>query len=226
MVSKDLQPRSLKPWLLIHLVFGLQRSGTSIFHALAPNTSCFWFLNIWSLEFSCPGSEYILLLMTTEPRVFSRPARVSVQASARICVVVLFVSVGHLRVHALVHARLLARLRGRAQNPHNVKPRVYMSLCPRGSHWLAFSGAQALWGKIFYRAPPRGRMLFLSLNALERCIWTRLRLESESVLILIPKTDTKNCLGGSDAECGFSMPSCIHVLTDAACKRPRTHIRK
>ena len=115
---------------------------------------------------------------------------------------------------------------GARENLRNVKPRVYMSLCPRGSHWLAFSGAQALWGKIFYRAPPRGRMLFLSLNALERCIWTRLRLESESVLILIPKTDTKNCLGGSDAECGFSMPSCIHVLTDAACKRPCTHIRK
>ena len=39
-------------------------------------------------------------------------------------------------------------------------------------------------GEKFYRAPPRGRMLFLSLNALERCIWARLRLESESVLIL------------------------------------------
>ena len=46
---------------------------------------------------------------------------------------------------------------GARENFLNVKPRVYMSLCPRGSHGLAFSGAQALWGKNFFRAPPRGR---------------------------------------------------------------------
>ena len=36
---------------------------------------------------------------------------------------------------------------GARENFLNVKPRVYMSLCPRGSHGLAFSGAQALWGE-------------------------------------------------------------------------------
>ena len=38
------------------------------------------------------------------------------------------------------------------RNSHNVKSRVYMSLCPRGSHGLAFSGAQALSGRNFIPA--------------------------------------------------------------------------
>ena len=91
--------------------------------------------------------------MTTEPRVFSRPARVSVHASARICVIVLFVSVGHLRVRAPVHARLPGRLRGRARKSSQCQAaRLYEPVPPRLALARLFGGTGSMGEDFLSRA--------------------------------------------------------------------------
>ena len=85
-------------------------------------------------------------LQVRKPRSFSRPARVSVHACARICVIAPFLCVRTCAcARAPVHARLPARLRGRARKSSQCQAaRLYEPVPPRLALARLFGGTGSM----------------------------------------------------------------------------------